>query len=224
MRIHRENVTFRVEEIQLEGILGRPGSAASSAGVVICHPHPQMGGSMDNNVVYALFEAFAGQGYTALAFNFRGTGRSGGSHQGGEGEIRDVLAAVDFLHRQAPAGGLPLGLAGYSFGAWIALQAAARAGGTVRCAGAVAPPLEMLPFDFLPRLDLPVFLVWGDRDPFCPSDKASDRLLRTETGSRREGRVIPGADHFLLGREPEAAAFLCAGFIPLLEAAPSAPG
>ena len=97
MPIQRERVDIGVEEIQLEGMVGYHSSRETGPGVVICHPHPQMGGSMDNNVVMALFDEFAEQGYVALAFNFRGVGRSGGGYEEGEGEIRDVLGALEWL-------------------------------------------------------------------------------------------------------------------------------
>jgi alpha/beta superfamily hydrolase len=215
MKTSSENVTFPVEEIQLEGILGHSPGTENAPGVVICHPHPQMGGSMDNNVVHGLFDEFTRRGCTALAFNFRGTGASGGTHDGGEGEIRDVLAAMDYLKGLAPAGNRPLGLVGYSFGGWIALQAALRAGGEVLCAGAVAPPLAMLSFDFLSSHAGPLFFTWGDSDPYCPSAEA-EKLI-SSPGTRREGTVITGTDHFFTGREQEAAGYLCDRFLPLLQ-------
>ncbi len=215
MKIQRKNVTFPSEEIQLEGVLGHAPGTRGAPGVVICHPHPQMGGSMDNNVVYALFEEFVTRGFVALAFNFRGAGRSGGSHDGGPGEIQDVLAALNYLQRLPETGGEgSMGLVGYSFGAWIALQAAAQTERLVRCVGAVAPPVDMLNFDFLIKYAGPVFFAWGDRDPYCPSDKAERLLEGFETVRQR--KRIDGTDHFFLGREQEAASFLCDHFAPFL--------
>jgi alpha/beta superfamily hydrolase len=214
MSIQRKNVTFASEEIQLEGVLGTPPQTQNAPGVVICHPHPQMGGSMDNNVVYGLFDEFVDRGFVALAFNFRGTGRSGGCHDGGTGEITDVLAALDTLRGFPETDDKRLGLVGYSFGAWVALQAAARAENLVRCVGAVAPPVEMLPFDFLNRYSGPLFFVWGDRDPFCPAEKA-ERLIEGFEPVR-ERKQIDGSDHFFLGRERDAASYLCDRFAPLL--------
>jgi uncharacterized protein len=214
MKIHTENVFFPVQEIQLEGLLGHLPGRENAPAVLICPPHPQMGGSMDNNVVHGLFREFVGRGYVAMAFNFRGTGRSGGSYEGGAGEIMDVLFGLKYLQGRRPTGGRNMGLVGYSFGAWIALQAALHAGETVGCVGAVAPPVEIFPFDFLARYERPLFLVWGDRDPFCPSGKA-DRMLSGVRG-KREKRTLAGTDHFFLGREHEAAAFLCDRFTPFL--------
>ena len=70
----------------LEGQLDLPDEATPSAGVVICHPHPQYGGEMTNNVVMAISSSIVAYGLAALRFNFRGVGRSGGSYDSGIGE------------------------------------------------------------------------------------------------------------------------------------------
>jgi alpha/beta superfamily hydrolase len=191
-----------------------PDGSSKSPGVVICHPHPQMGGSMDNNVVYALFDEFAERGYVSLAFNFRGAGRSGGRHEGGEGEIKDVEAALNYLKGFERTKGSGLGILGYSFGAWVGLQAATRLGEEVGCTGAVAPPLAMLSFDFLDAFQGPLFFVMGDQDGFSPVNMKE--TLMKGPGGIREGKVIPGADHFFWGREKAAASYLCDCFLRCL--------
>lgn len=210
MPILRTNVTFQAGEIQLEGILGYDSGTDHAPGVIICHPHPQMGGSMDNNVVYALFDQFAGQGYVSFAFNFRGTGRSRGRHEGGEGEIKDVEGAVQYLEGLEKTKNHGLGLLGYSFGAWVGLRAALGLGDRIRCAGAVAPPTGILPFDSLEHYQSPFYFVVGDRDAFCSVEKQED-LLKGPAGKRGR-KLISGADHFFLGREKEAAVYLCDRF------------
>jgi uncharacterized protein len=214
MKVHTENVFFPAQEIQIEGMLGHLPGRENAPAVLICHPHPQNGGSMDNNVVHGMFREFVGRGYVAMAFNFRGTGRSGGSYEGGVGEITDALCGLKYLQGRSTGRDRNLGLVGYSFGAWVALQTALRAGEMVCCVGAVAPPVEIFPFDFLARYEGPLFLVWGDRDPFCPSAKADSML--SGVSARRERKTLAGTDHFFLGREHEAAAFLCDRFMPFL--------
>jgi len=89
---------------QLEAILKeRPDPFAA---VVVCHPHPQGGGTMHNNVVYRVAKALGDAGATVLRFNFRGVGRSTGSYGGGLDEEEDARAALDFLEQHAP--GVPL--------------------------------------------------------------------------------------------------------------------
>ncbi|NDY92653.1 alpha/beta hydrolase [Ideonella livida] len=100
-----------------------PAPAAGLRGVaVICHPHPLHGGTMDNKVAQTLARAFLALGYRAVRFNFRGVGDSQGQWDGGRGEVDDALAVI--AAQRLP--GLPLALAGFSFGAYVASQAGAR--------------------------------------------------------------------------------------------------
>ncbi len=209
MAIQRENVMIPVEDIQLQGIVGYDSNTETGPGVVICHPHPQMGGSMENNVVFALFDEFAKYGYVALAFNFRGVGRSGGSYEEGEGETKDVVGALNWLKGFSRTSGRDSGLLGYSFGAWVGLRAVMDTD-LVRCCGAVAPPAAFYSFDFLVQYPGPFFFVYGDQDNFCTQDYQAT-LMKGPAG-KREGIVLPGTDHFFWNREAEAARFLCERF------------
>ena len=85
MSLIRKKVDISVGKITLEGGIGHQEGDQAAPGVVICHPHPQFGGSMNNNVVWALFQEFAAQGYVVLAFNFRGVGDSEGVYGEGQG-------------------------------------------------------------------------------------------------------------------------------------------
>lgn len=161
---------------------------------------------MDNNVVEALFDHCASKGFVTLAFNFRGVGRSQGSYGGGLGERADVRAAVDFLCSLGLTRCTEVGIVGYSFGAWVALQVAV-ADARIKCAGAVCPPVEMYSFDFLEGYSRPVVLVVGDCDPFCTPAKAREVLALL--AGPREYNVFPGEDHFFLRGAGEASAFVC---------------
>jgi uncharacterized protein len=107
------------EGFSLEGALDGDGARA----VVVCHPHPAFGGRLDTPLVAALAEALARAGLRALRFNFRGVGGSGGSPSGGLVEERDVAAAARFL---LDSGATGIAVAGYSFGALMALKAVGR--------------------------------------------------------------------------------------------------
>jgi uncharacterized protein len=104
----------------LEALLKEPAGALRLA--VVCHPHPQGGGTMNNNVVYRLAKALEARATVVLRFNFRGVGRSTGTYADGVGEAEDVRAALDFLVARHP--GLPLWLVGFSFGARVGLSVA----------------------------------------------------------------------------------------------------
>ncbi len=106
----------------LEAMLEVPESPVSGIAVV-CHPHPQHGGAMTNKVTHTLARAMNLHSHAALRFNFRGVGDSAGDYAAGEGEVDDVLAAARWLQDRYP--GQPLMLSGFSFGAAMALRAAA---------------------------------------------------------------------------------------------------
>jgi len=109
---------------RLEAIVAMPKGFAAPLGVcVVGHPHPLFGGAMSNKVVYTLAASALKAGLIALRFNFRGVGRSQGLFDESRGETDDALAAIAWLRERAP--GLPLVLAGFSFGAYVTLKAAA---------------------------------------------------------------------------------------------------
>jgi alpha/beta superfamily hydrolase len=207
--MEREQVSFISDQYRLEGVLSYMRESVPAPGIVICHPHPQYGGSMDNNVVHALLHSFSSAGYIALAFNFRGVGRSQGMFGGGEGEQRDVKAALDFLEGLPHTKGQGLGFAGYSFGAWVGLQISVT-DSRVRCVGVVSPPVSIFPFNFLNGYERPVIVLCGDRDPFCaPAD--IEYLLTTVSGPK-EWKVLTGADHFYVDEAREASEYICRRF------------
>jgi hypothetical protein len=180
----------------LEARIARP--EGHQAGAVVCHPHPQYGGDMDNAVVTLIASALVDAGRAVLRFNFGGVGASGGSYGGGVAEIDDVRAAVAALATRIPAGE-PITLVGYSFGAWVALRAAALEGGIERII-AVAPPLAFFDWEFLADVRPPVSVVVGDRDEYCPRAKLASVM------SRHPVQILKGADHFFGGHEDEVAA------------------
>jgi alpha/beta superfamily hydrolase len=179
--------------VQLEAERARPGGA-SRASVVLCHPHPQYGGTMRSIVIGALFEALPAVGVTCLRFNFRGVERSTGEHDGGRGELLDVAAAVDHA-ASVRAGDEPLLLAGWSFGADMTLATHdSRLVGWV----AIAPPLRFVgDFTEVAHDARPKLLVLGQHDEF--RDPASV-VEATEDWDATEIDVIPGASHFFVGR------------------------
>lgn len=107
------HVSFPSGDITLEGQLHLPDTIPAS-GIVVCHPHPQYGGDMQNNVVEALCETAAANGVGALRFNFRGTGRSEGRYDNGIGEQEDVRAALAYLRDVPEVDAARVALAGYS--------------------------------------------------------------------------------------------------------------
>ncbi len=194
-----EEVIIQGPEVTLEGrfIPGKGGE-----GAVITHPHPLMGGSMDNNVVGAAMRAFKERGWAALSFNFRGVGRSRGAYGGGEAEVDDVAAAVEFLKSRTPG---PCLLVGYSFGAFVASRSLLR-GLKVRGAVLISPPVDFMDLTFLPEVPRVHLVVAGDRDEFCRLGHLKALLL--QSSSPPPLKIITGADHFYYGHEEDLIAAL----------------
>jgi alpha/beta superfamily hydrolase len=104
---------------RLEAILWKP-VARPPLAALVCHPHPLFGGTMHNKVVYQAAKSLDALSLPVLRFNFRGAGLSGGAHDRGRGEEEDVSTALDFLAGEFP--GIPLLVAGFSFGCWVGLR------------------------------------------------------------------------------------------------------
>jgi alpha/beta superfamily hydrolase len=177
----------------LEAEWWAPDGARATA--VLCHPHPQYGGTMRSIVISALFDALPKQGIACLRFNFRGVEGSAGAYGEGRDEPRDVLAAIDTA---AGAGfGGPLVLVGWSFGGDMALTVHdPRVGAWV----GIAPPLRFRPagdFDTVGRDPRPKLLVLAAHDEFRPPQE-----IEAEVAGWVDTRVeiIPGASHFFVGR------------------------
>ena len=167
--------------------------APPRAGIaLIAHPNPVDGGTLDNKVVHTLARAFANRGIPALRFNFRGVGGSAGAYDAGDGETDDALAMVAEMHARYP--GLPLWLAGFSFGSFVALRASARAG----CRGIVlvAPPVQRFAFD--QRVpECPVLVVQGDADDLVAYDDVARWV--DATTPRPQFERMAGVGHFFHG-------------------------
>lgn len=188
------HVTFPSAQLQLEGELSA--AAAGSRGAVVCHPHPQYGGDMDNPVVCAVAETLSHLGYATLRFNFRGVGASTGTYGGGVGETDDVRAAAGFLI--ARTGVEHLTLAGYSFGAIMILQVAATLPAVDQLI-AVAPPLAFFRLDCIAQCPKRKLFIVGDADQYCSVAQLAQQLAGVVEPKTQ--RVIAGADHFFAGRE-----------------------
>lgn len=178
----------------LEVLVEAP-SDPGAALCVICHPHPQYGGTLDNKVVYTLARAANERGAIAVRFNFRGVGQSAGQFDQGIGELDDLLAVVAWARAAYP--GRRLHLAGFSFGAAVVLR------GHVATDAAslllVAPPAGMGYLDEVTAPRLPWQVIHGSRDELVDLDTVR-RWLATVAGPTPPLTVIDDADHFFHGR------------------------
>lgn len=170
---------------------------------LVLHPHPQFGGTMNNKVVYALYRTFSEQGYNTLRFNFRGVGRSEGSYDHGEGELNDAASALDWLQSVNPHAPRCV-IAGFSFGAWIAMQLLMRRP-ELDSFVAVSPSADRYDFSFLAPCPVPGMIIQGLKDDIVPHTYVGKLVekLQQQRGIKIDYRLIADADHFFTGKLPE---------------------
>ncbi|MBI1886627.1 MAG: alpha/beta fold hydrolase [Chloroflexi bacterium] len=211
-------VTIPCGDIALEAVVHLPAGKAAGA-VVVCHPHPMHGGDMHNHVVVTLCRVLAESGLAALRFNFRGTGRSGGRHEEDSGEQQDVVAALKAAAEVEGVDGR-LGLAGYSFGAVVAAQAASQVSGLgalVLVSPPAAPVMVLLSLEASGDLPSPLstftgpkLLIAGDADVYARPREL--KTLAEGLGPSCELVLLPGVDHFWSSGFENAAARVAAFF------------
>lgn len=216
-----ERISFRSAEEggpTLEGVLYVPGGAGKHPGVVMCHPHPLYGGSMFNNVVYAVCDALAERQIASLKFNFRGVGDSQGQHGNGLGEQEDVLGALRFLAEHPHIDATRIGLAGYSFGARVCVAAAERDARVRALATVSLPTRNLVGQGILSSFDHPKLFIVGDQD----SVVAAPDLQRFVQGLPvpKELVEVPGADHFWAGFEGAVGPVVAGFFAGVLQPTP----
>jgi len=180
----------------LEGLLWDVESPVAAA--IVCHPHPQHGGTMHNHVTYRIARAFREHRVAALRFNFRGVGRSTGAYDEGRGELDDARSALEYLLQKYR--GLPLVAAGFSFGGRIALQLTLV---DARVAQVLAAGLAVRVFDygFVRRLRRPAAFIQAENDEYADLDAVRD--LIAQVPPPRELFVVPGSDHLSTRRLTE---------------------
>jgi uncharacterized protein len=206
-----EKIHFKSGGLVLEGLLNHREGKKS---VVATHPHPLYGGDMHSTVVSAVIVAYSDAGYTTLRFNFRGVGRSEGHWDDGRGEQDDVKGALDYL---AGLGMENPGMAGYSFGAWVAAMGLPQYQGVDHLV-MVSPPVALMDFSFLQKNDRIGLVVSGSCDEIAPPPQI--RKMMRHWNPDASFRIIEGADHFYRGYETRLSGLIRGflmrnkGFIP----------
>lgn len=173
-----------------------PGITLDAPCAVLFHPHPEQGGTMNNKVVFNLFHCFAKQGFHVLRFNFRGVGKSEGSFAKGEGELTDAAAVLDWMQSHHTAS-RRFWIAGFSFGAWIAMQLLMRRPEIFRFI-AVAPPVNMYDFSFLAPCPTSGLIIQGSADQIVPQQEQEKLVtkLQHQRGITIDYELVKRADHF----------------------------
>jgi len=191
------DVIFNGPEGRIEGRY-RHSKKPNAPVALFLHPHPQHGGTMNNRVVYTLYQNFVKRGFSTLRFNFRGVGRSQGQFDNGQGELSDAASALDWMQSYNP-NAKTCWIAGFSFGAWVAMQLMMR---RPEISGfiSVAPPASIHDFSFLAPCPADGLIVHGDKDDVVPTasvEKLAQKLQKQKT-IEVDYQVVKGCDHFFL--------------------------
>lgn len=206
-------ISFVSAGLVLEGILATPRDRGRFPAVVVCHPHPLYGGSMDNNVVATLARTLTDSSFISLRFNFRGAGSSQGQFDNGIGEQRDVQAAISFAAASRQVHPQRIGLAGYSAGVAFAFPVALN-DTRIKALVAVSPPLNMFNLNFLKSCTKPKLVIIGSKDNFTDVNQVLE--FSQNLAEPKQCEVIEGADHFWWGYEALLAARVTAFFAQVL--------
>lgn len=191
LRLKRHKLRIETPGGRIETVIDDPGESRKGL-LLIAHPHPLQGGSLDNKVVHTLARVATDHDYVAVRPNFRGVGMSEGSHDRGIGETEDLLAIIDFVAKNYP--GLPWRLAGFSFGAYVQHRVAQRI--ETDCVLLVAPAVNLYDFEDPGPCTR---IIHGDLDEVVP-------LADAQAWAGRHAvplRIIQGSDHFFHGKLAE---------------------
>jgi hypothetical protein len=179
---------------RLEAIVETPPAALADRVAILCHPHPQFGGTMTNKVVHMLAKAFNELGLPAVRFNYRGVGASEGAYAEGDGETDDAVAVLDWARTRWPNARFWLG--GFSFGGAVAIRAAVRR--DVERLITVAPAIDRVPVDRERLPTCPWLVIQGDKDELV--DPAHIQQWVASLQSPPEMVMLQGVEHYFHGR------------------------
>jgi uncharacterized protein len=192
-------VNFNGPEGRLEGRY-QPAKKKGAPIAILLHPHPQFGGTMNNQIVYQLFYTFLERGFSVLRFNFRGVGRSEGVFDHGSGELSDSASALDWMQAINPDA-RSCWVAGVSFGAWVGMQLLMRRP-EIEGFVSVAAMANRYDFSFLAPCPSSGLFVHGDKDRVAPVNDVISVIdkVKTQKGVKLDHAVIEGANHFFENR------------------------
>jgi len=191
MYFMEEKITLASGRHRLEGYWQ---AGAGHKGVVITHPHPLYGGTMNNPVVESVQSAYQQHGYATLRFNFRGVGGSQGNFDNGLGEQDDVRAAIAYVENMDVSA---IDLAGYSFGAWVNTGVATDSCTSIMSMMMISPPVGFIEFETVPAMNCLKLVVTGSRDDIAPVNQIRDLMPAWNPEAQFE--IIDGCDHFYSG-------------------------
>ena len=199
----------KINELFIPGPAGRletkyfKNNKMTSPVALVLQPHPQYGGTMNNKIVFELFESFLKNRFSVCRINFRGVGRSDGKFDNGQGELSDAAAALDWIEREN-IDHSQCWISGFSFGSLIAMQLLMRRPEINRFVS-ISPQPNVYDFSFLSPCPTSGLVVYGKNDELVPFDyiNSLNKKLTTQKGIKVEFEQIEEANHFFSNKEKE---------------------
>ena len=170
---------------------------------LVLQPHPEYGGSMNNKIVFEIYQTFIKNNFSTCRFNFRGVGKSDGTFDNGQGELADAAAALDWLEKEN-LDSSQCWIAGFSFGSLIAMQLLMRRPEINRFI-AISPQPNVYDFTFLSPCPTSGLVVYGKKDELVPVNYISemDKRLGLQKGIKVEFQSVVDANHFFTKSEKD---------------------
>ena len=191
--ITKELTTLSTENSELESLLEIPTKPAKPPCVILCHPHHRYGGNMFDTLINHISTYLLDSGIATLRFNQRGVGMSSGETGDGPEELKDTQSVVKMTTINPKIDGSRLGIVGYSFGAWMALESSLRSNSIKSLVSIACPQNKFAQYGTV-QITQPKLLILGDRDHDFTIGQF--RFLSNRMSEPKRTEVITGADHF----------------------------
>ena len=191
--ITKELTTLSTANSELESLLEIPTKPANPPCVILCHPHPRYGGNMFDTLINHISIYLLDSGIATLRFNQRGVGMSSGETGDGPEELKDTQSVVNMTTINPKIDGSRLGIVGYSFGAWMALESSLRSNSIKSLVSIACPQNKFAQYGTV-QITQPKLLILGDRDHDFTIGQF--RFLSNRMSEPKRTEVITGADHF----------------------------
>ena len=189
----KELTTLSTGTSELESLLETPNQVKRPPCVILCHPHPQYGGNMFDGLINQISSYLLSNEIATLRFNQRGVGMSSGESGDGTNEMIDTEAVVNLISSTPKIDGSRLGIIGYSFGAWMALESSLRTN-LIKSLVSIACPQNKFAQYGTVQITQPKLLILGDRDHDFTLGQF--KFLANRMSEPKRTEVVTGADHF----------------------------
>ena len=198
MKATKKSLIIQTDTHDLEAEFSIPNNSNHTPCVILCSPSPKFGGDMQNTVLIQISSELNQLGIASLKFNYRGVGNSTGETSNGPGELQDTIEVIRFIESIQEIDRSRIGIAGYSFGAWMALDSSTKNQKVKSICSIACPQNKLSLFSTLEIIQPKLFII-GDKDHDFPLGQF--QFLSKRFNNPKQTEIISGGDHFFRGQE-----------------------